>query len=223
MSIQENLNKILKQIEGLNLPPHRSIEIVSACKAQPIQKIEEAVSAGVNAFGANYVNEFLLQKKELQQNLNWHFIGSLQSNKLKNIVGEVSLIHSVSRFSTLTKINKLAKEKKIIQEVLLQLNLSGEDTKSGFNESDLFDSFEEALALSSVRVSGLMTMPPVGAGEFYFKKLAQIKETLNDQFNPGLPIEKLSMGTSDDYLQAIQAGATHIRLGTVLMGRRSYQ
>ena len=193
--------------------------------------ILEAVSAGQIEFGENYVQEAVqkiseISAEKLPKKLEWHFVGSLQSNKAHQVVGLFSLIHSVDRLSIAQAIAKEAKKKELTQNILMQINVGDEDSKSGVSLAEASTFFDQLLELSNLRICGLMTLPPLVEDIFeqkaYFRQLnvfmkAQA-EKLSDSQKSDFKI--LSMGTSHDFESAIFEGATHVRIGTAIFGAR---
>lgn len=219
-SLKNNFNLINQTLNKYN----SDAKIIAVCKKQPISKVKEVVDLGVTDLGINYINEFDDLKNELPSSeINWHYIGSIQSNKLNKIVGKFNIIQSVSKLKAIEKINQIAESLGIVQKVLFQLNLSNEASKSGFTKPDYLEVIKKIDIYKNVYLCGLMTMPPLGNGKKYFEELLNIKKESKDngQSSSNYDIKYLSMGTSGDYEEAIQCGATHIRLGTVLMGPRS--
>ncbi len=218
-SLKNNLDSINEILERNN----SIAEIIAVCKKQPIEKVQEVVSLGINNLGVNYINEFEDFKSCLTlSSLKWHYIGSIQSKKLNKIVGNFDIIHSVSQMKTVRKIDKIAGDLGIIQKIFFQLNLSNEPSKSGFNLVEYQEAISSINGLNNIFLCGLMTMPPLGEGGKYFKELLKIKKEFKDSGQSSLncDIKYLSMGTSGDFEDAVKCGATHIRLGTVLMGQR---
>lgn len=208
-----SLQKIREQIEKTK----HKVKIIAVSKLQSEEKIRKLFQQGQIDFAENYVQEAekkLLALADLP--LKWHFIGSLQKNKVKSVVGHFSLIHSVDSLALLEKINQKASEKNLRQDILLQVNIAKESTKGGFSETEVESVLQKISEFKSIRCLGLMTMPPLDVEPTllreYFQKLRQIR----DRF----ALEHLSMGTSGDYQIAIEEGATMIRLGTILFGKR---
>jgi hypothetical protein len=215
----QNLTSISARLKTAN----PTTEILAVSKFQPVEKIRELYIQGQRQFAENYAQEAIDKQIQLQdlKDLVWHFIGHLQKNKVKMIVGKFSLIHSVDSLELAQTIDRKAGERQIIQDILVQLNLAEEETKGGFNENDFAQQAAELAKLKSIRVKGLMTMPPLfenpEMARPFFKKLSNMR----DQFSSLLPdLKILSMGTSSDYLVAAQEGASLVRLGTVLFGER---
>ncbi len=198
----------------------KSVTTVAVSKLQSADQVRSmCASHGVRDFGENYVQEAALKIQELKElKIHWHFIGHLQKNKAKSVVGSFDLIHSVDSLSLAQAIHRQADEKKIIQKILLQVNIAEEQSKGGLRPSEVERVFLELQSLTSLAVLGLMTMPPLDTdNRIYFKALRKLKESLQS----GSPdCRFLSMGTSSDYKVAIEEGATHVRLGTILFGAR---
>jgi MAF protein len=214
----DKLSKLTQvQSELKSLATHPRADLLAVSKLQSTEQIRKLAADGQKNFGENYVQEALEKIAELKDlNLSWHFIGHLQKNKVKMIVGQFDLIHSVDSLELAKKISSVAASHGVIQKILLQVNLSQEETKGGFSENEFRQSLNEIQQLPSVQVTGLMTMPPLFSDPDdcrpYFRRLRELAD------ETGLP--ELSMGTSSDYRVALQEGATWIRLGTVLFGER---
>jgi pyridoxal phosphate enzyme (YggS family) len=212
--------KSLSEIQA-ELPP--TCRIVAVSKKQPIESILKLYQSGHRDFAENYSQELIEKQYHLRdlKDLRWHFIGSIQKNKLKYLVGNVCLIHSVANLETLNAIDELAKSRGVAQKVLLQLNLAHEPTKNGWTEKNLLDSLDQITSFSSVEISGLMTLPPLhDEAELmrpFFKQLAKLRGVISKVIPTCI---ELSMGTSGDYLVAASEGATMVRLGTILFGER---
>ncbi len=200
------------------LKPHQTLLAVS--KLQPIEKIQDLHSLGQIHFAENYVQEALEKIEKLQKlNLQWHLIGPLQKNKVKFLKKNFSYVHSIDSF----ELANLVSEKAIAighkQTVFLQINLSGEESKTGFDRGQLKNSWLDLQSLDGIKIIGLMTMPPLeNAPEKNRKYFAELK-TLGATFN----LTEFSMGTSQDYKIALEEGATWIRIGTVLFGEREFK
>lgn len=233
MSISDNLMNVNKNIHSVCMRSGRNaseVTLIGVSKLQSIEKMVEAYNGGLRNFGENYVQEFVSKKRDLPQfqkldQINWHLIGPLQSNKLKSVVGEASLIHTVDRFSLAEGMSKLAKLKNVTQKILLQVNISGEESKSGVRSTQVKELIERISQLERLSLEGFMTMPPLvnspEQNRSYFQELRSLLNTANLQNWGGLkPFTFLSMGTSQDYEIAIEEGATHIRVGTTIFGER---
>jgi PLP dependent protein len=208
-------DRITADIKTLSTNTHACLLAVS--KFQTIEKIAELAQQGQKYFAENYVQEALEKIKLLHHlNLHWHFIGHLQKNKVKLIVGQFDLIHSVDSIELAEKISLATLEKKSQQKILLQINLAQEDSKGGFSEEEFKNLLPKIQELPGIKIVGLMTMPPLSndpeESRPYFRRLRELAGNSN--------LSELSMGTSSDYKVALQEGATWIRLGTILFGER---
>ena len=197
------------------------VTIVVVTKTVGIPEIRMAIDAGARDFGENRVQEFL-GKYGLFPDVNWHFIGTLQTNKVKDIIGRACLIHSVDSCHLLTEIGKRAEQADVVQPVLLQVNVSGEGTKHGFAARDVREALVEASALPHVEVRGLMTMAPYGRPEdarWVFRELCELRDSLKAMPLNGVELTELSMGMSNDFRVAVEEGATIVRVGGAIFGK----
>lgn len=222
--MNQRRKQILEKIKISSEKSHRNaneVKLLAVSKKQSVEKIIEMYDLGQRAFAENYVQEFL-EKKELLENkkIEWHMIGPLQSNKVSKIIGEVELIHSVDNLKLAKIISEKAGQKSTTQDILLQINVSGEDSKSGVNFENAREFIEEVLKLKSIRVKGLMTMPPWTENPENSREHFVNLRKIRDDFKKSGVIE-LSMGTTQDFEVAIEEGATIIRIGEALFGPRS--
>lgn len=197
------------------------VTIVAVTKTVGVHEIRQAISAGITDFGENRVQEFL-GKYGLFPGVRWHFIGTLQTNKVKDVVGRAHLIHSVDSVHLLAEIEKRAAAAEVVQDVLVQVNVSGEATKHGFEPREVREALIEASRLPHVRVRGLMTMAPLARAEevrWVFRELRELRDSLRDMPLNGVELDELSMGMSNDYRVAVEEGATIIRVGRAIFGR----
>uniref|UniRef100_A0A7V4KF86 Pyridoxal phosphate homeostasis protein n=1 Tax=Fervidobacterium pennivorans TaxID=93466 RepID=A0A7V4KF86_FERPE len=197
------------------------IKLVAVTKTQPIEVLNLALSVGIKVFGENYAQE-LRDKAKVLQNLGveWHFIGRIQTNKVKYIVPVAKLIHSVYRLEELEEIDKVAKKLDKTQLVLLEVNVSGEGTKAGLQAEQVRNFLIQASKYTNVKIVGLMTMAPYIEPEMtrpYFKKLKALRDELKSDFPD---VVELSMGMTNDYTVAVEEGSTIVRIGTALFGER---
>ena len=204
------------------------VRLVAVSKNFPLEDVARAMEAGQTLFGENRVQE-LLPKMEGAEKMDlaceWHMIGTLQRNKVRFLAGKVSLIHSVNSLGLLSTIDRLAGDRGLVQDVLLQVNVSGEESKQGFSPSELPAILEAARKFGHVRLCGLMTMAP-----FYddpeearrdFSELRELRD--RTVAREGLPsFTELSMGMTNDYLQAVEEGATLVRIGSAIFGSRIF-
>ncbi|MBR0190353.1 MAG: YggS family pyridoxal phosphate-dependent enzyme [Clostridia bacterium] len=220
--LNDNVKKVLKEISAGNNRGEK-ITLVAATKMQSAETINAAIASGVTVVAENKVQEFR-EKTALLSPCRQHFIGHLQTNKVKYLVGKVELIHSVDTLNLATAINDFAAKKGIVQDILIEVNVGGEETKSGFAFTDAESAvFKIANTLKNVRVTGLMAMMPISSDNGYLASLFDKMRALFDKLkNQGLPFTYLSMGMSEDYKIAIAHGSNTIRLGTALFGKRNY-
>lgn len=213
----------LKTISQTCLPAR----ILAVSKLQPEEKIRALYQEGQRLFGENYVQEALEKHESLQDlaDVQWHFIGHLQKNKAKQVVGRFALIHSVDSLELAEVLSRQCELKNVEQNILIQVNLAQEETKGGFDKRGLLHDWGKLTALPHLHIFGLMTMPPLtetgSEVRLYFKELRQLLKELQSQTDlKSHPLTELSMGTSHDYKVAIEEGATIVRLGTILFGER---
>lgn len=197
------------------------VTIVAVTKTVGIAEVRAALTAGLEDFGENRVQEFL-GKYGLFPDAHWHFIGTLQTNKVKDVVGRAWLIHSVDSLHLLTEISRRAEKAGVVQPVLLQVNVSGEESKHGFDCCDVREALIEASGMGSVEVHGLMTMAPFGRPEdarWVFRELRELRDSLREMPLNGVELTELSMGMSNDFRVAVEEGATIVRVGGAIFGR----
>ena len=220
--IEENVKKLFAQIPEKN-PHGEKVTLVAAVKLQTAADISRAVAAGITDIGDNHVQEFRDKFDDITGNPRRHFIGHLQTNKVKYLIGKVDLYHSVDRLNLAEELSKRSLNAGIVSDVLLQINAGNEETKGGFS----FDEAESALAavgaMPALRVRGLMAMLPFSDDESLLRALAKKMRALFDNFKAGRDgFDYLSMGMSGDWRLCIECGANMIRLGTAIFGARHY-
>lgn len=229
MSIAENIAQVRGRIAAAAQAAGRNpaeITLVGASKMNDAAACREAVAAGIDVLGENRVQE-LLEKhgQHAYDGVPLHFIGQLQRNKVRQIVGKVALIQSVGSQALLEEIEKCAAKQALVQDVLLEVNIGGEESKGGFAAEQLSAGAEAALCLPHIRVRGLMTIPPAekqpGDAAGYFEKVWALYVDINAKMFHN-ELDCLSMGMSGDFEQAIRAGATMVRVGSAIFGARSY-
>lgn len=227
MNISSNLARINQRIHAAAKKAGRdpaAVRLVAVSKTRPAADIIEAFKAGQTVFGENYIQELVPKLAEVPEAVRWHVIGHLQSNKVKYIAGQVAMIHSVDRISLATEIDRQWGRLGKICDVLIQVNISGEATKSGTTEEGAVQLVRECALLPNIRVRGLMTMPPFfddpEAARPFFAELRRISEAVAAHKILGVDMVELSMGMSGDFEAAIQEGATLVRIGTAIFGNR---
>ena len=230
MSIAENVAKILSNIEKAAIAAGRDpkeITLCAATKMNDAHRVREAIAAGVRCCGENKVQE-LTQKlaDNAYEGADLHFIGHLQTNKVKQVVGKVSLIQSVDSLRLLQAIEKEAAKQGIRQDILLEINIGEEESKSGLQVSEIYEMLEKVAVSPSVRVRGLMAIPPIcqnpGDNNKFFQEMCNLSVDIRAKKYDNVCMEILSMGMSDDYADAIAHGSTMIRVGTAIFGARNY-
>ncbi len=200
------------------------ITLLAATKTVDIDVINYAISKGLEYIGENRVQEFL-SKYDSFAPVHKHFIGHLQTNKVKDIVGKVELIHSVDSLHLAREISKKSTALGITSDVLLEINIGGEESKSGFTYEEAVDAVYNVAMLNNIRIKGLMAIPPIdidGSNTKYFQKMHNLFIDISGKNIDNSSMDILSMGMSDDYEDAILQGATLVRVGTALFGRRNY-
>lgn len=227
MSIPGNLAAINERIRAAAEKAGRypaSVRLVAVSKTRPAADITAAFQAGQSLFGENYIQELVPKLAQIQEPVQWHVIGHLQSNKVKYIAGQVAMIHSVDRFSLAQEIDRQWGRLGKTCDVLIQVNISGEATKSGTTEEGAIQLVRECALLPNIRVKGLMTMPPFfdapEAARPFFAELRRLAEVVAAERIDGVEMVELSMGMSGDFEAAIQEGATLVRVGTAIFGER---
>ncbi len=224
MDIMVNFKKIIKNIEEAMVRVNR-IDfpvIIAVTKKVSVEQIKAAKQLGITDTGENYVQE-MLSKMNSFPDLSWHFIGRLQKNKVKYIVGKVKLIHSVDGFDLASEINKRAEKMGVVQDILIQIN-QGEETKGGIKSDRTEQLVSQLNRLPFLSLKGLMAMPPYSslpeASRPYFREIRDILNYLNTKSVYKNKLTELSMGMSGDYTVAVEEGATMLRIGTALFGER---
>ena len=236
-SIRENYRYTLDQIATAAHKSGRNsddIKLVVVTKTQPIEVAQAAIEAGVRILGENYPEEGVTKIQSLpsQSGVEWHMIGHVQSRKARMVAEHFELLHSLDSLKLAHRLNRFAGEQNRILPVLLEFNVGGEETKSGWDASDdtQVDKFlpdvQSILELPNLRINGLMTMPPLGTDPEESRRFFQRLRLLRDQLaslHPDKDWSELSMGTSADYIVAVEEGATLVRVGTAIVGQRKYK
>lgn len=227
MTIAERVKETRQKIYNAAVAAGRNpdeVSLVAVSKTRPAADIIECQAAGQYIFGENYVQEFAVKAAQIECPLEWHFIGHLQSNKVKNIAGLVTLIHSVDRLSLAEEINRQWGKLGSNCNILLQVNVSGEKTKSGTTVDDSIRLVRDISQLPHIRVKGLMTMPPFfedpEEARPFFAELKMLSEQIKEEKLDNVEMQEISMGMSGDFEVAIQEGATLVRIGTAIFGSR---
>ena len=227
MSIADNLTRVRAELAGAARAAGRdpdSVTLVAVSKTWPASDVAEALAAGQRVFGENKVQEMLAKIPEAPAGLEWHLIGHLQSNKVRKVLPVCALIHSVDSLGLARDLSRVAGELGLIARVLLQVNVASDEAKFGFPVGVVKAAFAEILTLPHLEVRGLMTVPPFDEDlervRPQFAALRRLREELEKDHGVSLP--ELSMGMSHDCRIAIEEGATMVRVGSAIFGRRDY-
>lgn len=226
MSLQENLDRVRKRISAASIRAGRDraeIKLVAVTKTIPVEIIKEALALGISNLGENKVQELIIKQPVLSRNIEWHFIGHLQTNKVKKIIDKVSLIHSLDRWPLAVAISRAACEAGIAARALIQVNVAGETTKYGLSPAEAEDFARDAGALPGLALCGLMTIAPACDDpeevRYVFRQTAELAQALKGSIK-GIKMDILSMGMTGDFEVALEEGSNVLRLGTALFGRR---
>lgn len=229
IDVAANYRKILNSIAEAAAKSRRDagqVKLLAATKSQSIELIRAAVDAGITLIGENYVQEAAGKKPLIGEAIEWHMIGHLQRNKVKAAVDLFDVFESLDNLPLARELDKEGQKRKKIMRVFIEINLGGEESKTGVNESEAASFVEQIASLSHLRVEGLMSVPPYRQGPEevrpYFRKLRLLQQKLGELRSPRLELRELSMGMSHDYSIAIEEGATIVRIGTALFGVRRY-
>ena len=230
MSIAENVAAIRRQMEEAAIAAGRDpkeILLCAATKMNDAEAVREAIRAGVDCCGENRVQELTAKlSQNAYEGVPVHFIGHLQTNKVKQVVGKVDLIQSVDSLRLLQAINAEAAKQGIVQNILLEVNIGAEESKSGFAADDILPLLDKMGKYPNVCVNGLMAIPPIsqknGDNRKFFQKMCNISVDIIRKKYDNVRVDCMSMGMSDDYQDAIACGSTMIRVGTAIFGARDY-
>ena len=230
MSIEENVEKVLEEIAAAARAAGREPgegALCAATKMNDAQAVRRAIAAGVRICGENRVQELTAKLADnAYAGAQVHFIGHLQTNKVKQVVGKVDLIQSVDSEHLLAAISREAQKQGLCQDILLEVNIGEEAAKSGFAEEDILPLVDRIDSFSNIRLRGLMAIPPIsrnpGDNLKFFLKMRQIYVDIRAKKNDNVSVDCLSMGMSGDFADAVAAGSTMVRIGTAIFGARDY-
>ena len=226
--IRENLTNVLTTIKEAEEKSrfHQTVTLVAVSKTHPVSDIQEAYDAGVRDFGENKVQELMSKIDELPSDIRWHLIGHLQRNKVKYIIGRTYLIHSVDSLRLAEEIDKESAKHGVITDILVQVNISEEETKSGIDTADAIALVKDIAKLSNVRIKGLMTIAQETQKPEETRPVFQTLRNLSIDIKAlnidNISMDFLSMGMSGDFVVAIDEGANLVRIGTSIFGKRDY-
>lgn len=227
--IKENIKKVEENIvqacERAGRDP-KEVTLIAVSKTKPNEMIEEAIDYGMKDFGENKVQEMVEKMDTISGKLNWHLIGHLQRNKVKYIVDKAYLIHSVDSLRLAEQINSEAEKKNVICNILIEVNIAGEESKFGVAKDEVKPLLEAIKNLKHVHVKGLMTIAPfvddAEDNRKYFREMHKLFIDMRQENTDNVSMEVLSMGMTGDYQVAIEEGATMVRVGTGIFGARNY-
>lgn len=227
--ISENYKSVLKNVNDITKKSDRNINdvvLIAVSKTKPIDALKEAYNAGAREFGENKVQELVDKYDQMPSDVKWHLIGHLQTNKVKYIIGKVSLIHSVDSYKLAEVISKESLKHNVVTNILIEVNVADEESKFGVKVDECEDLVRKISELPNVSIKGLMTVAPfVDDAEDnrpVFRKLSELSVDIKRKNIDNVNMECLSMGMSGDYNVAIEEGATYVRVGTSIFGERNY-
>lgn len=220
--IKENITQALKRSGREN----EKVELITVTKTIDIERINEAIRAGILDIGENKAQELETKHTIIGDKVNYHMIGHLQTNKVRNIIGKTKLVHSLDRISLAKELDKRSKIHNIVTEVLIQVNVSEEESKFGLKVDEVLYFIENILKFENIRVRGLMTMAPFTNDEIVLRKvfraLSNLKDDITSRNYSNLSMDYLSMGMTNDYKIAIEEGSNIVRIGSGIFGNRNY-
>ena len=227
--LKENLDKVNENIKKACETAGRNpkeVTLVAVSKTKPLSDIEELLTYGVEEYGENKVQELCDKYENISRPVNWHLIGHLQTNKVKYIVDKACLIHSVDSIHLAEEIEKQAAKKNLVVNILIQVNIAHEDTKFGIDETNIYEIIDKIKDFKHIKIKGLMTIAPFvenpEENRIHFKKMKQLLLDIKSKNIDNIDMNILSMGMTNDYMVAIEEGATMVRVGTGIFGERNY-
>lgn len=218
------MSMIRENLAGVKASLPEGVHLVAVSKTQTIEKIMEAYELGIRDFGENKVQELEMKFEALPKDIRWHFIGGLQTNKVRKLMGKTYLIQSLDRISLAAEINRRAEMSDQSVDTLIEVNIGEEEQKAGINLKDLPGFIEELRSMERIHVRGLMAIIPQGSEEenrHYFHKMKEVFEELKKMESERIHMEILSMGMTQDYGLAIEEGSNMVRVGTGIFGTRN--
>ena len=227
--LKENYANVLKNVHNACERAGRKtddVTLIAVSKTKPVEMLQEIYDCGCRDFGENKVQEIMDKYEKLPNDIRWHMIGHLQTNKVKYIVDKVYMIHSVDSIKLAKEISKEAVKKNVTVKVLLEVNVAKEETKFGLLTEEVLDFYKEVIDLPGLKVCGLMTIAPYvensEENRQHFVKLKQLMVDIESEKTDNISVGELSMGMTGDYEVAIEEGATYVRVGTGIFGERNY-
>lgn len=221
-SVQDNIKEICRKCDR----NPEDVTLIAVSKTKPNEMLMEAYDSGIREFGENYVQELSDKIETLPDDINWHMIGHLQRNKVKYIVGKVAMIHSVDSLRLAEAIDNESSKKGVKTDILVEVNVADEENKFGVTLEDAEDFIRQLSHFDNIVVRGLMTSAPLvdnpKKNRVFFRQLRQLLVDINAKNIDNIHMDVLSMGMTNDYIIAIEEGATHVRVGTAIFGARNY-
>ena len=218
-------NNILDACERSGRNPEE-VTLIAVSKTKPVEMLQEVYNEGIRDFGENYVQELADKIEIMPKDIRWHMIGHLQRNKVKYLVGKVAYIHSVDSLRLAEVINERSIKLGVVTEIMAEVNIAGEESKFGFTRDEVFDFAEKVSTMEGVKLVGLMTSAPYvndpEENRQYFREMKSLSVDINEKNINNINITELSMGMTNDYIVAVEEGATHVRVGTAIFGARNY-
>lgn len=227
--IVENLQNIENRIQEACKRAGRKrdeVTLIAVSKTKPVEMLQEVYMEGIRDFGENKVQELCQKIEVLPENINWHMIGHLQTNKIKYIVGKTRLIHSVDSLKLAEEIQRLAEKRDVDVDILVEVNIANEESKFGISKEEVIDLVQAISRLTRVHIKGLMTIAPLvnnpEDNRLFFRGIKELSVDIKLQNIDNVSMDVLSMGMTGDYEVAIEEGATMVRVGTGIFGERNY-
>ena len=227
--LKENLEQVQKNVcaacekAGRN---RNEVTLIAVSKTKPVEMLQEIYDCDVRDFGENKVQEMCDKMEVLPEDIHWHMIGHLQTNKVKYIVGKIALIHSVDSLKLANEIQKQAAKRDVTVDILVEVNIAEEESKFGIHKEETIELVREIAKLPNIRIKGLMTIAPfvenAEDNRLYFREIRQLSVDIKNQNIDNVSMDILSMGMTGDYTVAIEEGSTMVRVGTGIFGERNY-
>lgn len=225
--IQENIELVQYNIDNICKSINRDssqVTLIAVSKTKPVEMVQEAYEAGIRDFGENKVQELCNKYEQMPKDIRWHMIGHLQRNKVKYVIDKAYLIHSVDSIRLAEEISKEALKKQLVVNILVEVNVAKEDSKFGTTLEESEYLIREIAKLPGIQIKGLMTIAPfvenAEDNRSYFTRLKQLSVDINKKNIDNVSMDILSMGMTGDYMVAIEEGATYVRVGTGIFGKR---
>lgn len=227
--LRHNLNQVEENIQSACLKSGRNrdeVTLIAVSKTKPVSMLQEVYDCQIRNFGENKVQELCEKEEVLPNDIKWHMIGHLQTNKVKYLMGKTTLIHSVDSLKLAQEIEKQAAKHNLVVDILVEVNIAEEATKFGIKKEETISLVKEIAALSHVKIKGLMTIAPFvddpEDNRQYFRQIKELSVDINMENIDNVDMNVLSMGMTGDYMVAIEEGATLVRVGTGIFGERNY-